>query len=543
MVMDNQIKGSYLLINRNSIELANRYNKSIKVSSDFYLHFTSGSNLTVTNDLEDEIIEQSPLSVKINLLTNGVELTLSQLAIGDVYYLERESGIEALSSDPAILAALFDCELSINAIYQDISIGFRLGNLSIYENIFKLNANHSIKVISNKITLIEHPRRVEVFKLAQENLLDTLPKEVARCYSNGYVSELTGGIDSRLVYALGLAGGASPKIDFTIGNQFDNDVIVAELISKQSKSKHIRINNNLMDSQLVEDGYDFVSSSGFSVNAASYSWLPSVYRQLDSVRTGQLTGAGGECASDFYFTPFDRLIKSPYILDEWLKKRLYLSGNKMLKVIPICDELHKNLFNKLKVIVNTSSIDTWRNSMTSLYSEHRVKNWVGPVLNASGNYYNVAAPLLSDTYLTWANSIPFNLRKNRQAQIDLIQKLNPNLANIPYSYQVEKNNLLNNKYINLVNKIYKRTLSFKAADDIGSTSTIKSLVSDIFINNELKVIMKDKLQMKDEDVESILSNPDLYTKQLGFLITACWAKRKANEIKSMKVIEMQKTYI
>lgn len=528
--MDNKVKGSYLLINKYSVELANRYKKSIKVSSDFYLYFTPGPNLTVNNYLEGEIIELSPLLVKINILTNGIELTLSQLAIGDVYYLERENGIEALSSEPAILAALFDCELSINAIYQDISIGFRLGNLSIYENIFKLNANHSINAISNKITLVEHPRRVEVFKLAQEKLLDTLPKEVARCYANGYASELTGGIDSRLVYALGLAGGGAPKIDFTIGNQFDNDVIVAELISKLSKSKHIRINNNLMDSQLAEDGYDFVSFSGFSVNAASYSWLPSVYRQLDSVRTGQLTGAGGECACDFYFTPFDRLIKSPYILDEWLKKRLYLSGNKMLKAIPMSDELHKNLFNKLKVIVNTSSIDTWRNSMTSLYSEHRVKNWVGPVLNASDNYYNVSAPLLSDTYLNWANSIPLKLRRNRQAQLGLIKILNPKLAMIPYGFKLGKNVLLNNKHINLLNKIYKRTIGFNKTDDLGSTSTIKKLTSDVVIREELKVIMREYFSVKESNIELIINNPDVYTKQLGYLVTACWAKRKVNEI-------------
>ncbi|NMR23948.1 hypothetical protein HH219_00050 [Pseudoalteromonas sp. NEC-BIFX-2020_015] len=533
--MNNTDQGRFLIINSDcfSYDFLLDYESVEKLSelSNLCLFYSAGSNVNVKEDDLSGYRLIDPLVVHINKTPTELKINSSQLAMGNIYYLDRGNGIEAVSSDPAILAALFDCELSKNAIFQDVSIGFRLGSLSIFENVYKLNARKYIKICNNKITIHEMIIEPLSFDIAEERLLDTLPKMVAECFSNDYAVELTGGIDSRLVYALGLAGGVSPKVNFTIGKELDSDVQIAKLISKLSGSDHFLISDAFDAQKLVEDGSKFVSLSGFCANAASYSWLPTVYRKLESKRTGQLSGAGGECAGDFYFTPFDSFISSRYIFETWVKKRLYLTGNKMMSDVGHHQSLHENLTSSIYDILNTKNSQTWRSSLVSLYSEHRVKNWVGPVLNASSGFYDVAAPLLTDYYLCWANAVPNELRKNRQAQLALINKINPNLAKIPYGSQLGNSSLLNSKLIVKSRKVYNRVIGLRGKSDLGSTSTIRSLINNETIKNSLPDIMNEFLGIENKNLTNILKNPDVYTSQLGFLVTACWAKERLQSLK------------
>ncbi|TGE83928.1 hypothetical protein C7Y70_08060 [Pseudoalteromonas sp. KS88] len=533
--MNNIDQGRFLIINNDfsSYDFLLDYERVEKLSelSSLSLFYSAGSNVNVKKDNSSEYSSIDPLVVHINKTPTELKISSSQLAMGNIYYLDRGNGIEAVSSDPSTLAALFDCTISKNAIFQDVSIGFRLGSLSIFENVYKLNARNYIKICDNKITI--HKMTIEPlsFKIAEERLLDTLPKMVAECFSNDYAAELTGGIDSRLVYALGLAGGISPKVNFTIGKALDSDVQIAKLISKLSDTEHFFISDSFDARKLAEDGLKFVALSGFCANAASYSWLPTVYRKLEPKRTGQLSGAGGECAGDFYFTPFDSLISNRFIFETWIKKRLYLTGNKMMNDVGHHQLLHENLTSSLYDILNTKNSQAWRSSLVSLYSEHRVKNWVGPVLNASSGFYNVAAPLLTDDYLCWASAVPNELRKNRQAQLTLIDKINPNLAKIPYGNQLGNRSLLNSKLIVKYRKVYNRVIGLKGKNDLGSTSTIQSLINDETIKNLLPDVMGEYLGIEDKELTKILKNPNIYTSQLGFLVTACWAKERLQSLK------------
>lgn len=532
--MNNKKNGDFLLINPSELKitLKKMYNQVIKLDVFSFFYCEGSNNNIKINSTSDFFDGLTPLAINLSKTSNGFIFSPSKHGVSAVYYIRNANGICAISSQPDVIAALFDCDLSKEALYQDLVMGFRIDNTSIFDNIYKLRVNEYLELENGRLTLKSKSPKPLSYSHATEQLFDILLGFVAKNFDDNYISELTGGIDSRLVYALGLAGGKAPRQNFTIGNDSDPDVQVAQLISQSSNSAHYLLNQDYNADSILKDGYNFAVMSGFSLNAASYSWMPNVYKQLEPYRKGQVTGVGGECAGDFYFTPFDKLISHPYIFDKWMKKRLYSSGNLLVNHVGGHEYQHEKLKSELAGLLNTNNAQAWRSSLVSLYAQHRVTNWVGPVLKASSNYYDVCAPLLTDPYLDWALSVPLDLRKNRQAQLSLVKKLHPKIAEVPYASQLGSNFIRNNKVTRIANKLYKRSLGIKSQDDLGSNSVIKVLIQDKSINHQVSEIMRKYLSMNENHILLILHNPDSYTKQLGFLVTACWAKQRINELKN-----------
>jgi hypothetical protein len=495
-------------------------------NSEYVCLYTSGRNFNFSDSKSQQLVTSPEASVLAYKNEESILFDPGFLGLGPMYYVKKEGIILGVSSEPSLLAALYCCPLNKQAIYQDITIGFRIAENSIFEDVSKILPGMGMVVQDGCISLKQFHFESPTYVLAEEQLLDELPAYVAQSFSEGYISELTGGIDSRLLIALGLSGGGKPNMAFTIGDANSADVLAAKNICHELGVAHKLLGQGFDEVELFNDTIDFLTRSGFTSNAASYGWLPTVYRSLAPFREGQISGAGGECAGDFYFTPLDSIVKTNKVRDLWINYRLLRSGNKFLSLM--AENQRNDLLSSVKVSVNnhldSSTYENWCEGLNKLYTHHRVRNWVGPVLNASSHWYDVKAPLLSSLYINWANKVPNKQRKGRASQLALISKLSPSLAGMPYEKDLNSHPIFgNSRFAEISIKVSKRLMQKKTKEDLGTVSVVDELFRLEYYQSKAALLIRDFFGISEEGVSKIFSSPIVFSNELGYIFTALQA--------------------
>lgn len=164
-----------------------------------------------------------------------------------------------------------------------------------------------------------------------QKLLNSAATRIAEMMADGCCIELSGGLDSRCNLALGNWKGERPCFAFTLGQENDEDVRIAKLLCDRSGVDHHRIEAEFDFGTLEADTSDYLEAAGYQVNAASYCWMPSLFRALAPMRETQLCGQMASTA--FFYTPFDPLVGSNWVFRKWVDTRLIMSGNKVEKIV------------------------------------------------------------------------------------------------------------------------------------------------------------------------------------------------------------------
>jgi hypothetical protein len=297
-------------------------------------------------------------------------------------------------------------------LYQDIAFGFRLA------------APPS-----------SQPSRAIPDGRSDLSLPDAVSEEIANAMLRGAMLELSGGIDSRLILAAGLARGVRPRAAFTIDTGAA-DLETARRIARLVEVPHVEIRVEFPGAtpELIRGMVGMVRGSGFRASATAVGWLPLVFRELEGMRAEQISGAGGESAAGFYWSPLDRLRRLIGVAG-WARTRLLLPGSVAHRAFDrsITAEFWAESMNELRRQLDPRrSMFEWRADLDRLYTDGRLANWAQPVLTASAQHYRVSAPLMSEDYRSWASMLPQSAREGRAAQLRVIRDLAPELAAIPY---------------------------------------------------------------------------------------------------------------
>lgn len=432
--------------------------------------------------------------------------------------------IVAVSDNCELLAALGSCRVDANALAENLLFGFMLGPSSRFECVRRLLPRERFEIDNGRgrLVRIEPADRPVAPGEAEARLRSELAPQVAEAFKAGAVMELSGGYDSRLSLALGLAGGEKPRLAFTLGNSSSPDVRSAAAICEAFDIQHVVL--EATGSGGIDDVTAIVKASGFQANATSYGWLPGVFRQLKPLRDSQVSGSGGECATGFYHTRFDPILNRGLLRREWVNLRLRQPGRAV-------DRLYASrnadgtptaaaLEHALRLLSEGGEHQSWRERVDRFYREQRLRQWASPVLVASRHWYEPVTPLLSDAYLQWSQSLP-SAERTRASQHRLIASLSPKLAMLPYAHAYERKS-------GTITKVTRRLLRSRGAADLGAAAVAERLAGD----EAIRALLLDLVQMPHlglhaASAQALLGRPADAPRELGCLVSAAMAVHAA----------------
>ncbi len=431
-----------------------------------------------------------------------------------VYYIETESGAGEWETDPARLAAERKTGLDALAIAEEAAIGWQLGSRTLFKSVKRMLPGERIVSCDNR-DVVETCAYPEV----PSCIVERLSAQVCEAFEAGAALEFSGGLDSRLLLALGLHRGVRPKISFTIGEEDSSEVVNAAAIAKEFGVPHLRIPAIVDRERIRDDIVRFIRRTGYSVNAVTHAWLPATLSRLDEVRTAQVSGLVGEICGGFYYTPYDSVIEKLGLERQWVAMRLMAPRSRwsFLWRADIAQDLEAQIYAETDAALHSIN-GTWRERTDAFYRNERVRRWAIPVLDACEELYRVVTPLLSPEYFGWATALPPSVRtRDRQPERDLLRRVFPELE----TFQVQVQETVGTASNSTVTKILRRLAGRKRKSDLGALDSAVALAEDSKLREWISSICAySDLGLSTEGVERVLGNPAEYPELIGVLVTA-----------------------
>lgn len=466
-----------------------------------------------------EVVEGSwpePLGLRLKASSTGARWSWSAESdahgVRPVYWGFDGRHRPVVSTRPEVVAAMIGARVSASSVAESLLVGYPLDCHSPYAGVRRLRPND--RLVHSSRGGFDIQRGVPA-EQGDDDWIDRLGGVVAGAFADGAALEMSGGVDSRLVLALGLHAGEQPRLAFTLGADDDADVRIAREICSRYGIEHLVLPTRLHEQRLVADGRRFIERSGFTVNACSWAWLPGVFDRLAGRRTAQIGGGGGECATGFYYSPFDALCVAPSLRRMWVGLRLFRSGIDVQDAFGAERGRHYEAETTDTVLRSMASYaGSWRRRTDRFYLGHRVPNCVGPVLAASASWYAPVQPLLHAPYISWGGRLATKEKAGRRAQRALIHELAAPLEEIPYA-----------GHKSTVRRISGRLHRRPARPDLGAATTATALVKDVSIRQSLHELGRE-LDLRGEYLDRLIAAPATHPHELGVLVTAAWAAER-----------------
>jgi len=461
------------------------------------------------------------LQISAQKLTAGA----GRLGAEHVFVGPSVDAFECVASDPSLVAAVVGVDPDWTALTEDIRLGYRLGRRTPFARVHRLCANESAVAEG-------HAGRVEELvpeSLTADEAIERLVETARTTIEPAAAFELTGGVDSRLVLAVALAAGVKPELAVTLGPEDSEDVLLARALCDAAGMRHERIEIRADASALYEDGRAFARASAFGANVVNYAWLPSVYEHMNTLRSAQVSGVGGECSGSFFDTRLDPYIARLGLDAWWLGQRLSVPGAVGAPTLftgPTASRVRRETGEDLASAVRGNA--AFRRRLDGVYRQQRIRQWASPVLRASSAWYGVRAPLMSDPYVAWALSLS-DEHRGRPAQRELIERLGVTIRGVPYTTgraRVSRGARVWKK----LKKYAGRLAGAPGRPVMGEVMTAEGLARD---GRALAAV--GALAERYSDVLSsgfiarIADDPVRWSGEFGALLTTAWAQDEAEE--------------
>jgi hypothetical protein len=429
-----------------------------------------------------------PLGYRVSLRHDGDprwQVQHDHAGIRPLFYGRDDTHRMIVSTFPEAVACLVDGGMSLQTLAQQLLVGFPLGRHTVFDGVNRLQCGESVNGQDVGAPRTAHAGAPDDERRTVDWISPTRQR-VAEAFAHGAALELSGGIDSRLVLAMGMSLGQKPKLAFTLGDSNDADVRIARRICDRYGIPH-RVHAPEGDPErCLDDAHQFCMDSGYVVNTFAYAWLPHVFRLLGPDRTAQIGGGGGECATGFYHSPFDALCRSPFMQRQWILRRLILPGIALESIFTDEAASHytQHVLDALDAIMQTYEGEWWRRS-DQFYRLQRCVNAGGPVLAASARWYQPIQPLLDVEHLRWSATLSRAQRAFRTTQMKQVHTLNQWLGRLPYAGGTQygwtaltRLRSIQHRGLSLGKKIMTRINQSRSTADLGATGLAATLQRD-----------------------------------------------------------------
>lgn len=482
-----------------------------------------------------EVIEgcwPQPLGFRLTASANSREsswtLESDLYGVRPLYFGLDAANRPVASTRPEIVAALIGGRIAAQTVAELLLLGFPLDCHSVFDGVRRLRARqrlvHTLErgFSVNCVRDRRHPDPAEPDEPVGAGWVRALAPAIAEAFAGGAALELSGGVDSRLVLAAGLHAGQRPRLAFTLGSHDDDDVRIAAGICRKFGIDHVVLPAEAPQETCVSGGRRFVERSGFVVNACSYAGLPGALDRLAALRDVQIGGGGGECASGFYYSPFDALCGLPLVGRTWVHRRLFRSGIDITGLFgarrgrQCADDAADAVLRSLGWLAGS-----WRRRTDELYLDQRVSNAGGPVLTASSYWYRPWQPLLDSAYVEWGRRAEPSRKAGRRMQLAALRRLNATLAGIP----------LAGKRRGTTANILRRLRRRQADPDLGAAAAARAFGPDQSARQALRSLAdRSEMRLSIEHLDRLISEPQAHVHELGALLGVAWAAETVDDL-------------
>lgn len=429
--------------------------------------------------------------------------------------------VDVIGTDPILVAALSRSSFDPGSLVADLLLGFRICSHTAFERVRPVGTPRSMRIAPDG-TMSQSPHDPGSARAD----LKSLAPQVGEMMGGATAIELTGGVDSRLVLALALYAGSPPSKCFTIGEDGDPDVIVAQQLAEHLGAEHRQVRRRGADEELCTQGADFVRQSGFVCNFTAYAWLPAIFCELLGWRTAQVSGVGGEIGEGFYYTRADGVFASTGGLRPWLRLRAAVDFGRWQSVLSrdSANDFWRHSSRQLRGLLATAG--DWRRFTDAFYLHHRIPAWALPVARASSAWYEPRCPLLSDQYRAWAASLTEDDRVGRRAQREAITSLAPELASFPYASEIGKARRRPGK-LGRLRRLASRLISPTGTAPAGAQEAARFLLQQEDVRSSLQQFVDRHNDVLRPDRWRALFDPDrlIAPHPIGALATAWLAEQ------------------
>ena len=382
----------------------------------------------------------------VDLRSSEIAAGTDALGLGHVY-LAEQNGISLVSTSSGLLAALTQAGLDPEAGRVYSLLGCFLGERTMFNGIRKLAAGENVRLIGGNTTstfessdrlsaVVESPHYASVEDAATAGL-ETL-RRIFRAYSEAFgemVVELSGGLDSRLLFALAREANLKHIETMTIGTPGTPDVVIAADLADEFGVRNHFIPVSMSDDWADQEIVERVTTASLRRDYAANPLSGAVYDAISPLVSGpsQLTGQGGELGRGSYYAGqserknFDR--SDAFNLVRWR-----LAVNQAADAAILDEDFQSSRNRALDEATWEYFRDMpggWPAVTDQVYLFGRMQRWAGPAYSKTTIDRPRLSPFFHPLYIRWAADVPAGLRRNSRTFVRMLEMLSPELAHTP----------------------------------------------------------------------------------------------------------------
>ncbi|MDX9694893.1 MAG: hypothetical protein RBT49_03795 [Bacteroidales bacterium] len=372
------------------------------------------------------------------------------------------------SSILAIAKSMDKLSISKQEFYEYVLTGASYGDKTVFEEIDLVNSRVVHQISPQKKTTIRKNIFQERFStlsnLPLDNLLEKVSAElvnyfdeVKSAFGNDIITPITGGFDSRLIYAVMNNTGIIPHSAFVLKKDYQKDVEIAQEIADHYKVPLLKLSNdfpNFKEDKSLETLktqyylYDGLGIGGvFQYFSGLDVWARLPYRKL------LLDGGGGEIYRNMHRLPNRSMMTRKYIERVLNKGDIRICGESFNS-----EEYTNNLENKIMQALSVNRKSLSRIETERIFPEFYLKYWMGSINSLANQFSYYLTPFSDECIAAQSNKLPYNYKLSGYFEAKLIKFLSPELAKFQSNYGVNFYDgfTLRNQFVELM-KIYTAT--------------------------------------------------------------------------------------
>lgn len=354
-------------------------------------------------------------------------------------FADKEERIISSSLLP-IRKYLRSVSLSKQEFYEYVFTGASYGDKTVFNEIILLDSNFIYELHPHK-SKHNKPKLHTVESFVNKNL-DSIVERVAnelmgfsgtiKCtFGNDIITPITGGFDSRLIYAALKRVGIKPDSGFVLKKDHQKDVEIASMISKNENFPLQILPNDFPDfredTELLKEQFYLYDGLGIGGIFQYFSGLD-VWKQVSYSKL-LLDGGGGEIYRNIHSLPLYSLKASDYVDRVFNKKQIDNFINKYS-----AKNFFEILAKKALYSIGSDSEMLSVNDAQKIFPLFYLKYWMGTINSNANQFSYYLTPFSDELIVNQSLEIPARFKINGYFEAKLIRFLDEKIAKYPSNY-------------------------------------------------------------------------------------------------------------
>jgi hypothetical protein len=365
-------------------------------------------------------------------------VTTDRLGFQHLYLLREPGSGVWLSSSSLALARSFATSLDTEAAAEWLAIGHFVSQRTFFHGISKLGCGERLEVEVGEARTLgewEPTERAWGGEDALDAFVEAFLSAVESCAQGpGIASELTAGIDSRLVLAA-LLRLELPFLSWTVAQpRWDELRTIAQLRRHVDFPHYVAEVGPDFAGRLPELVLEMHELADGESNALSYAHLLVAFEQLEGRRDVSISGTAGEIARGFYYSVLgaqDRNVRGvslESVVSKTTRPTRPLHGRFRSEVMPDPPAAAADV---LRTFIEKSPCRSPVGILEDLYLRGRLQRFAGRNFTMTGHFCRQALPYFDNALVELVMALPTETKRDGWVVRKALRQLSPTLASVP----------------------------------------------------------------------------------------------------------------